>query len=73
MTSFFNDKDLTPLLFSPEWQKKAVEFWLKTAKGDGVQIPEPKGQCEEDIRIGKSKSHEEVFMGIDTLLKAKLK
>ena len=24
--------------------EKAVEFWLKTAKEDGVQIPEPKGR-----------------------------
>ena len=30
-------------------------------------------QGEEDIRIGKSKPQEEVFKGIDTLLKAKLK
>lgn len=30
-------------------------------------------QGEEDIRIGKSKSQAEVFKGIDTLLKAKLK
>ena len=28
-------------------------------------------QGEEDIRIGKSKSQEEVFKGIDTLLKAR--
>ncbi|WKZ16260.1 MAG: type II toxin-antitoxin system HicB family antitoxin [Candidatus Jettenia caeni] len=24
--------------------EKAVEFWLKTAKEDGIQIPEPKGR-----------------------------
>lgn len=24
--------------------EKAVEFWLKTAKEDGMQIPEPKGR-----------------------------
>jgi len=24
--------------------EKAVAFWLKTAKEDGVQIPEPKGR-----------------------------
>jgi prevent-host-death family protein len=30
-------------------------------------------QGEEDIRTGKSKPQEEVFKGIDTLLKAKLK
>ncbi|MCF6148413.1 MAG: type II toxin-antitoxin system Phd/YefM family antitoxin [Candidatus Kuenenia sp.] len=30
-------------------------------------------QGEEDLRAGKSKSQEEVFKGIDALLKAKLK
>ena len=24
--------------------EKAVDFWLKTAKEDGIQIPEPKGR-----------------------------
>ena len=24
--------------------EKAVEFWLKTAKEDGIQIPDPKGR-----------------------------
>lgn len=24
--------------------EKAVDFWIKTAKEDGVQIPEPKGR-----------------------------
>lgn len=24
--------------------EKAVEFWLKTAKEDGIQIPSPKGR-----------------------------
>ena len=24
--------------------EKAVSFWLKTAKEDGIQIPEPKGR-----------------------------
>ncbi|HCM67620.1 MAG TPA: hypothetical protein DIS62_01280 [Candidatus Kerfeldbacteria bacterium] len=24
--------------------EKAVKFWLKTAKEDGIQIPEPKGR-----------------------------
>lgn len=24
--------------------EKAVEFWLKTAKEDGIQVPEPKGR-----------------------------
>lgn len=24
--------------------EKAVEFWVKTAKEDGIQIPEPKGR-----------------------------
>jgi len=24
--------------------EKAVEFWLKTAKEDGIQVPDPKGR-----------------------------
>ena len=24
--------------------EKAIELWLKTAKEDGIQIPEPKGR-----------------------------
>ena len=64
-----------PVIITQNGEPKAVLQDPKSYENirNAIGILKLISQCEEGIRIGKSKSHEEVFKGIDTLLKAKSK
>lgn len=64
-----------PVIITQNGEPKAVLQDPKSYENmrNAIGILKLISQGEEDIRIGKSKSQVEVFKGIDTLLKTKLK
>ena len=68
------NKTHRPVIITQNGEPKAVLQDPKSYESmrNAIGILKLISQGEEDIRIGKSKSQEEVFTGIDAMLKAKM-